>query len=74
MPDLKLPRLPDRKSVKLTFEMMPDLEQALEDYAAAYEEAYGTREKPAALIPFMLKAFLESDREFLRRNSRKHAS
>jgi hypothetical protein len=66
MPDLKLPRLPDRKAVKLTFEMMPDLEQALEDYSAAYEAAYGKREKPADLIPYMLWAFLESDREFSR--------
>lgn len=64
MPDLKLPRLPDRKAVKMTFEMMPDLEQALEDYASAYEAAYGKREKPADLIPYMLSAFLESDREF----------
>lgn len=66
MPDLKLPRLPDRKPVKLTFEMMPDLEQALGDYASAYEAAYGKREKPADLIPYMLWAFLESDREFAR--------
>lgn len=66
MPDLKLPRLPDRKPVKLTFEMMPDLAQALEDYAAAYEAAYGRREKPTDLIPYMLWAFLESDRGFVR--------
>src|SRR3546814_19797145 len=46
MADLKLAMLPDRKPVKLTFEMMPDLEQALDDYAAAYEVAYGKREKP----------------------------
>ncbi len=66
MPDLKLPRLPDRKPVKLTFEMMPDLEAALGDYAAAYEAAYGKQEKPADLIPYMLWAFLESDRGFVR--------
>lgn len=64
MPDLKLPRLPDRKPVKLTFEMMPDLEAALGDYAAADEAAYGKPEKPANLIPYMLWAFLESDRAF----------
>ncbi len=64
MADLKLARLPDRKPVKLTIEIMPDLEQALADYAAAYEAAYGRQEKPADLVPYMLHAFLESDREF----------
>src|SRR3546814_15277822 len=70
MADLKLAMLPDRKPVKLTFEMMPDLEQALADYAAAYEVAYGKREKPADLIPYMLWAFLESDREFSKQRRR----
>ncbi|WP_332817633.1 DUF2274 domain-containing protein [Sphingopyxis sp.] len=67
MPDLKLARLPDRKPVKLAIEIMPHLEQALADYAAAYEAAYGKHEKPADLIPYMLHAFLESDREFSRK-------
>lgn len=71
MPDLKLARLPDRKPVKLIVEILPDLEKALQDYAAAYEAEYGKREKPTDLVPFMLWAFLESDREFIRRNSRK---
>lgn len=64
MADLKLGRIPDRKPVKLTIEILPDLEQALADYAGAYEAAYGKRENPADLVPFMLMAFLESDREF----------
>ncbi len=70
MADLKLAMLPDRKPVKLTFEMLPDLEQALADYAAAYEIAYGKREKPTDLIPYMLWAFLESDREFSKQRRR----
>ena len=70
MADLKLAMLPDRKPVKLTFDMLPDLEQALADYAAAYEIAYGKREKPADLIPYMLWAFLESDREFSKQRRR----
>lgn len=64
MADLKLGRLPDRKPVKLAIEIMPDLEQALADYSAAYEAAYGKSEKPADLVPYMLWAFLDSDREF----------
>lgn len=67
MPDLKLARIPDRKPVKLAVEILPDLEQALADYAAAYEAAYGKREKAVDLVPFMLWAFLESDRDFMKR-------
>ncbi|MGQ2931630.1 MAG: DUF2274 domain-containing protein, partial [Sphingopyxis sp.] len=35
-----------------------------------YEVAYGKREKPADLIPYMLWAFLESDREFSKQRRR----
>ena len=33
MPDLKLSRLPDRTPIKLSITVMPDLHQALKDYA-----------------------------------------
>lgn len=66
MPDLKLARLPDRKPVKLTIHILPDLKSALSDYAAAYEDAYGTRENVVDLIPYMLWSFLDSDRAFAR--------
>jgi hypothetical protein len=71
MADLKLPKLPDRSLVKLTVSLSLDLDQALKDYAEAYEAAYGQRETVADLIPFMLVGFLESDRAFAR--SRKSA-
>lgn len=71
MADLKLGRIPDRKPVKLSVEIMPDLEQALSDYAAAYADAYGKPEKYVDLIPYMLWAFLESDREFAKARRRK---
>lgn len=67
MADLKLPKLPDRTAVKLTIGLPPDLHQRLADYAEAYEAAYGQREAVADLIPFMLRAFLDSDRAFQRR-------
>jgi len=70
MADLKLGKIPARKPVKLTIEIMPDLEQALAEYAAAYEAAYGQSEKPADLVPYMLWAFLESDREFSKQRRR----
>lgn len=64
MPDLKLPRLPDRTPVKLTIAILPELHQALLDYAALYAEAYGRKEPVAELVPAMLTAFLESDRVY----------
>ena len=45
---------------------MPDLIEALNDYAEAYEAAYGRRESVPDLIPFMLSGFLASDRSFSR--------
>lgn len=66
MPELKLPKLPDRTPVKLTIVITPDLHQALFDYAGAYEAAYGQAERVTELIPFMLQAFLEGDRRFTR--------
>jgi hypothetical protein len=64
MADIKLAQLPDRTPVKLSIAIMPDLSQRLADYAALYAKAYGNEEPVAELIPAMLTAFLDSDREF----------
>jgi hypothetical protein len=61
---IKLPKLPDRASVKLTISISPELNAALADYADAYVGAYGTAETVADLVPAMIAGFLESDREF----------
>jgi len=66
MADLKLGRLPDRTPVKLNITVLPDLHQALADYAALYAQTYGRDEPVSELIPAMLAAFLESDRSFVR--------
>ena len=66
MGDLKLGKLPDRTPVKLAITITPDLQAALQDYAAVYAKTYGVEEPVAELIPAMLLAFLESDRGFLR--------
>ena len=66
MTDLKLARLPDRTPVKLAITITPDLLNALRDYATIYAQAYGTEEPVVELIPAMLVAFLESDRNFVR--------
>lgn len=71
MPDLKLPQLPDRNPVKLSIAVMPELHQALVDYAALYATTYGRDEPVAELVPAMLAAFLESDRTFIRGRSGK---
>lgn len=66
MAELKLPQLPDRTPVKISISLMPDLHQALTDYAALYAKTYGRDEPVAELISAMLAAFLESDRTFSR--------
>ena len=67
MPDLKLARLPDRTPIKLTISILPELHARLEKYCRAYAEAYGTPEPMAEIIPPILSAFLDSDRDFARR-------
>ncbi|HEX8215567.1 MAG TPA: DUF2274 domain-containing protein [Allosphingosinicella sp.] len=67
MPELRLPKLPDRTPVKITISVSPDLNQALLDYAALYGEVYGQTEPVPDLIPAMLASFLDGDRAFARR-------
>lgn len=64
MSGVKLARLPARTPVRFTISVTPDLNQTLERYAECYRETYGETEKIADLIPFMLEAFLASDKEF----------
>jgi len=66
MPELKLPRLPDRSPVKITIMAPPDLARALTQYAEAYRAVYGKEEPVAELIPYMLDSFLKSDRSYLK--------
>ena len=64
MPELKLPKLPDRTPIKISIVLSPDLNKALETYAAVYRVTYGEEESVKQLIPFMLESFLEGDRGF----------
>lgn len=68
MAELRLGKLPDRTPVKLAIQVMPDLHEALTDYAALYAQAYGREEAVAELIPAMLAAFLDGDRAFTKRS------
>jgi hypothetical protein len=63
---MRLPKLPDRTSVKLTTTLPPQLAGRLRDYADFYAETYGVREEVPDLLPFMLEAFLDGDAEFRR--------
>jgi hypothetical protein len=56
--------MPDRTPVRITVTLPPDLNLALGQYAEIYRATYGQAESVADLIPFMLGAFLESDRAF----------
>jgi hypothetical protein len=67
MTEIKLPKLPDRTPVKLAIVVSPELHAALNDYAAAYEAAYGAREALTDLVPAILASFIEGDRAFARR-------
>ena len=67
MAGIKLARLPDRQPVKLVIQISPSLHHKLEQYAAIYEAVYRRSETVTDLVPAMLEAFLESDREFVKR-------
>ena len=71
MADLKLPKLPDRTPVKLTFAVLPELNRRLAEYAELYAQTYDSKEPLAELIPAMLTSFLDSDRAFVRAQSSK---
>lgn len=66
MADLKLARLPDRTPVKLTITIGAELHQSLREYADLYQSTYGVAEQIVDLVPFMLEAFLQSDKGFVR--------
>jgi hypothetical protein len=66
MVELKLAQLPDRTPMKLSITVMPDLHQALVEYAALYATIYGREEPVVELIPAILAAFLEGDKGFAR--------
>jgi hypothetical protein len=66
MTDLKLAKLPDRTPVKLNLVLTPHLAADLNAYADLYRERYGSDEPLTELVPAMLSAFMEGDRQFKR--------
>jgi hypothetical protein len=66
MATIKLGRLPDRTPVKIAISVSPELHRSLNEYARAYQAAYGEAASATELIPAMLETFLASDRGFAR--------
>lgn len=66
MSELKLAKLPDRTPVKLSLVLEAGLAADLNAYADLYRERYGSAEPLSELVPAMLSAFIESDRQFKR--------
>ena len=69
MTELRIAKLPDRTPVKLTIAILPELHEALQDYAKLYADIYGQSDAMVELVPAMLAAFLESDRAFIKARS-----
>ena len=52
------------RSVQVRVTVTGQLNAALQNYAGYYEHIHGDPVEPRALIPEMLRAFIEADREF----------
>ncbi len=68
MASLKLGKLPDRETTKITFTASAELNKLLTTYGSAYEAEYGQHESIADIIPHMLEAFIKTDRGFQKTN------
>jgi hypothetical protein len=61
---MKLAKLPERTRMRLIVQVSADLQDRLTAYAELYEKTYCNREEIAALVPFMIEAFLDDDKSF----------
>jgi len=61
---LRLGPLPKTETVKLTITMSIELKAMLDRYADLHAQAWGQSVDVPTLIPHMLAAFMERDREF----------
>lgn len=63
---LKLNKLPNRETAKVTFTANAELKSTLQDYAEIYRQTYGGKETVSDLIPFILESFISNDHGFKR--------
>lgn len=61
---LKLAKLPDRTTTKITFSASAKLNEDLHGYAVLYRNTYGETASVSELIPLMLETFLKGDPAF----------
>ena len=62
---MKLTRLTKPlRSAQVRIKLAGELNAALDNYARYYEHIHGDPVEPRALIPEMLRAFIEADRVF----------
>jgi hypothetical protein len=61
---LRLGPLPKTEPVKLTITLPAELKATLDRYAALHAQTYGEPVDAAALVPYMLEAFMARDRAF----------
>jgi hypothetical protein len=61
---LRLGPLPKTETVKVTITMSIELKTMLDRYAELHEQTWGRPVDVGALVPHMLAAFMERDREF----------
>jgi hypothetical protein len=71
---LRLAPIPDRTPAKLTVALDPDTHAALTDYAAIYQQAYGSEERAETLAAAMIETFLASDAGFKRARRALHTT
>lgn len=71
---LKLGPLPKAQPVKITILVSAELKATLDEYAALHAQSSGERNDVERLIPFMLDAFINSDRGFRSLGRRKRQS
>lgn len=64
---LRLGPLPKNENIKITFACPAKLKADLDRYASVHSQAYGDATDAAALIPYMLEAFMAGDRGFRRK-------
>ncbi|MCW0366596.1 hypothetical protein NB699_001579 [Xanthomonas sacchari] len=64
---LRLGPLPRTDSTKITFACPASLKADLDRYAALHGQTYGETVDAAALVPYMLEAFMAGDRGFRRK-------
>lgn len=63
---LKIGAVPERKSVRITLSLPPDIHAMLADYAAIHAAEFGKKTPESELAVLMIERFLNSDAAFRR--------